>query len=369
MLWSKDRNIRQREKIMIENKNKRLMVRSVSLFLCMVLALSVFFAVYGGASTKVSSKYEGLTLIPGGQAFGVKFNMAGIVVVGFCDVDTKNGKICPASSAGLREGDIITAVDGQTPGDTNGLIAIIDQSKGKSVNITLIRAGQEKNFKISPQYSVSENKYKAGICVRDSGAGIGTVTYIYPETYSFAGLGHGICNADSGKLVQMTRGYITDVTVSGVKRGVCGVPGEIKGVFGTQKTGTLVGNTDCGVYGMFSNCPECVSGAIPICLRSQVRSGKAYIMCTLDDDGIQKYDIEISDIKHDEKGSKCFTVTVKDQRLIDKTGGIVQGMSGSPIIQNGRLVGAVTHVMINNPTVGYGIFVENMLDNMPEVLR
>ena len=354
---------------MIKNKNKHFAASAICLFLCLVFALSMCMGVTAGATSRSQNKYEGLKLIPGGVPFGVKFSMAGLIVVGFCDVDTGNGNICPASKAGLKAGDIITQIDGQSPKDANDFIRIVDESSGRSINVIFTRAGVEKSIRLSPKYSVSECKYMLGLCVRDSGAGIGTVTYIYPETYSFAGLGHGICSSDSGKLIEMTRGIVSDVTVSGVKKGVAGVPGEIKGIIGTSKVGTLVGNTDCGVYGMFSKCPAGVGKPIPVGLRDEVKSGAAYIICTLDGAGACKYNIEIGSVNYSEHGSKCFTVTVKDQKLIDKTGGIVQGMSGSPIIQNGKLIGAVTHVMINDPTVGYGIFIENMLDNMPEVLR
>lgn len=354
---------------MIKNKNKHFGVRSLCLFLCLMFIFGVFMSVTAFASSPTKNKYEGLMLIPGGQTFGVKFNMAGIMIVGFCDVDTDGGNVSPGSSSGLKTGDIITKVDGQSFSDSNDFMSLVDKSSGKNLLLTLRRGVDEKTVTVSPVLSKSEKKYKLGICVRDSGAGIGTVTYIYPKTYSFAGLGHGICSGDDGKLLPMNRGIVTDVNVCGVKRGVAGTPGEIKGIFGNQKTGTLVGNTQCGVYGMFAYCPKDVSSPIPVGTRGQVKSGKAYIMCTLDESGVGKYNIEISSVKYDERGSKCFTVKIKDQALIDKTGGIVQGMSGSPIIQDGKLIGAVTHVMINDPTVGYGIFIENMLDNMPELLR
>ncbi len=352
---------------MIKNKNKHLTVRLLCLFLCLIFVFGMCMSLSVGAAS--NNKYEGLRLIPGGQTFGVKFNMSGIMVVGFCDVDTKEGNVSPAVRAGLKAGDIITKIDGEVPRDTNHFISIVDKSSGSDVCLTLDRAGSERTVTMSPKLSVSENKYKLGLCVRDSGAGIGTVTYIYPETYSFGGLGHGICSGETGKLIPMSRGVVVDVNVCGIKKGVSGAPGEIKGLFGSEKTGTLVGNTACGVYGMFASRPKNVGEAIPVGTRSSVKPGKAYIMCTLDGEGVGKYNIEINSVKYDERGSKCFTVTVKDQRLIEKTGGIVQGMSGSPIIQDGKLVGAVTHVMINDPTVGYGIFIENMLDNMPELLR
>lgn len=331
--------------IMVQIKWKQRAQRYICLLLCLALCVAGG-AVFASAASKEQSKYAGLKLIPGGMAFGVRFDMAGVLVVGFCDVDTKSGNVCPASQAGLREGDVIKSVDGKQMQGAGALIDAVGQSEGNEVSVTFNRSGVEKTVKICPKYSVSESKYKVGVCVRDSGAGIGTVTYIYPSTYAFAGLGHGICSSD-GRLVQMTRGAVCDVNVSGVKKGVAGTPGEIKGIFGTQKLGTLIGNTCCGVYGMFSECPSGASEAIEIGTRSEVKNGSAYIMCTLDSDGIGKYGVEISSIKHDEHGSKCFIVTVNDGKLIEKTGGIVQGMSGSPIIQNGKLIGAVTHVCVN----------------------
>lgn len=353
---------------MIRIKNKCHLLRFICLTLCLLTIISAFMGTTVSA-TKQNGKYANLKLIPGGQTFGVKFNLVGVLVVGFSDVDTKSGNICPGTLAGLKTGDIIKSADGTELKDASQFIQTVSETNGRSISLTYSRSGVEKTVKISPKYSVSENKYKVGINVRDSGAGIGTVTYIFPDTYTFGGLGHGICSSDSGRLVQMTRGSVCGVTVSGVKKGVCGEPGEIRGIFGTEKTGSLVCNTDCGVFGIFSKLPDNSQEPISVGTRNEVKNGSAYIMSTLDTNGVQKYNIEISSVKHDEKGSKCFIITVKDPKLTEKTGGIVQGMSGSPIIQDGKLIGAVTHVMINDPTVGYGIFIENMLDNMPDKLK
>lgn len=347
---------------MIQIKNKRKVLRYLGLLLCLMLILSVCLGV--GASAAPPNKYDGMRLIPGGMTFGVRFALAGVVVVGFCDVDTKDGQLCPATDAGLRAGDMITTVNGVQIKDAEQLAMLLDGSSGRSMEVAFTRSGEELTVKLSPKLSLSEKKYRAGLCVRDSGAGIGTVTYILPDTLEFAGLGHGICSADSGRLMPMTRGVVSSVTVSGIKKGVSGVPGEIKGVFGQKKLGTLIQNTDCGVFGVLLSRPEGVSKPIPVGLRGDLCEGEATLLCTLDGTGVCQYKIQISNIKREETGPKCFTVTVKDKSLIEKTGGIVQGMSGSPIIQNGKLVGAVTHVMINDPTVGYGIFIENMLDTM-----
>ena len=196
------------------------------------------------------------------------------------------------------------------------------------------------------------------------------MTFICPETFSFGGLGHGICDASSGEIVAMTRGSVVDVTISGVVKGAAGAPGEVKGYFSSGKTGTLISNTDCGVFGMFAEGPRnAVCEPLPVGLRGEVKEGAAYIYCTLDTNKIEKYEIQISAIDRNATGNKCFTVKVTDKALLEKTGGIIQGMSGSPIIQNGKIVGAVTHVLINDPSTGYGIFIENMLSAAQMTMR
>lgn len=311
-----------------------------------------------------------LRLSVGGMAFGVKFHTDGVMVVGFCDIETQNGKVNPAYAAGVRLRDVITAVNGVALSGSAQLTQLIEASGGSPVVLTCRRDGRELSFTLSPVFCPAEDRYKTGVWVRDSGAGIGTVTFIIPETGAFAGLGHGICDGDTGELIPMQRGYVTGVTVSGLTRGVAGNPGELKGYFSSGKCGTLVGNTENGVYGIFSQVPDqSPETELPIATRSEVKAGAAYIWCTLDTNHPCRYSVELSQIDRTSHTNKCFTVTVTDPALLERTGGIIQGMSGSPIVQDGKIVGAVTHVLINDPTRGYGIFVENMLDSMPELLR
>jgi len=285
----------------------------------------------------------------------------GVLIVGFCDITSNGKRVNPSADAGLKTGDRLVSVNGQPLTSAEELTAAVENSGGKALSIVYRRGEQSYTATLTPAFCTSEGCYKTGIYVKDNGAGIGTVTYIDPDTLSFGGLGHGICE-ESGKPLSIKRGSVVDVTVNGAIKGQKGVPGEIKGSFKTGKTGTLLKNTACGVYGAFASLPDGLpEGPLPLGTRSTLKEGKAYIYCTLDSSGPRRYEIEISSIDKSATEGKCFTVRVTDPALLSQTGGIVQGMSGSPIIQNGKLVGAVTHVLINDPTTGYGIFIENML--------
>ncbi|MBQ9079842.1 MAG: SpoIVB peptidase [Clostridia bacterium] len=328
------------------------------------------YAMASAVAHTSSAESGELKLYPGGMPFGVKFYTEGVLVVGFCDIETEGGKVNPAYAAGIRIKDVITAVGGEPLNDAAELTTKIDKSEGKPVDVTYRRDGEAHTVTLTPVYSQSEGRYKTGVWVRDSGAGIGTVTFIVPSSGAFGGLGHGICDGDTGELTPMRRGNVTSVTISGLTRGIAGDPGEVKGYFNSGKCGTLLGNTENGVYGIFTDLPSTPpEEAMKIATRSEVKEGEAYIWCTLDSNEACRYTVELSAIDRDSDSNKCFTVTITDPVLLEKTGGIIQGMSGSPIIQNGKLVGAVTHVLINDPSRGYGIFIENMLDSMPELLR
>ena len=336
-------------------------MRALAFLVCAAFFLSICSGFAVTASAADMGQYRNLTLIPGGVPFGVKFNTEGVVVLGFCDLEGISKTQNPAYLAGLRPKDVIVAVNGREIDGAEDLTKRIESCDGKALDVTYTRSGEKKTTRLTPAYSKEEGRYKTGVWVKDSGAGIGTVTYVLPVTREFGGLGHGICDSESGELISMESGVITDVKINSVKKGVSGTPGEIKGYFGKNRCGSLCQNTDCGVFGVFTELPDGLGNAMPVGLRDEVKCGDAEILCTLDGGGRQSYRIEISSINRNAEGSKCFIIKVKDKKLIEKTGGIVQGMSGSPIIQNGKLVGAVTHVMINDPTVGYGIFIENML--------
>ena len=318
--------------------------------------------------TVTLSSFKDIRLIPGGMPFGVKFFTDGLMVSGFCDVETERGALCPAKEAGIKPNDVITHVDGAPARTAESLSTAINASCGKEITLTYTRGNESHEVRLTPVKSTDDGKYKTGVMIRDSGAGIGTVSYIEPESKAFAGLGHGICNTETGELLPIRRGVVVDVAISGIEKGLSGVPGEIKGFFKQNKLGSMVKNHECGIFGVFTEAPlNPLSEALPIGLKSDLKDGDATIYCTLDDGVMREYSVQISKIDRNAEGGKCFSVKVTDPALIEKTGGIIQGMSGSPVIQNGKLVGAVTHVLINDPTTGYGIFIENMLNaaNMP----
>ena len=304
-----------------------------------------------------AASIKDIKVYAGGFPFGIKFFTKGVLVVGFDDEGTN-----PAFAAGLRLHDVITHVDGKAIVGTNDFNEKIDKSGGREVYVTYLRAGKEGKVRFCPKYLQSEGKYSCGIWLKDSGAGIGTVTFVVPDSYVFGGLGHGICDGDTGELIEMESGNVVGVTINGVVRGQSGAPGELKGYFNSSGSGALLKNSECGVFGVLGAIPESVkSEPLPIGLKSELREGRATVLCTLDDNVRREYEIEISDINRNATGNKCFSVKITDKDLVAASGGIVQGMSGSPIIQNGKLVGAITHVLINDPSRGYGIFIENML--------
>lgn len=300
------------------------------------------------------SKIEDVKVYAGGVPFGIKFMTRGVSVVGF-EGETAN----PAYKAGLRLYDTIIKINGKEISGNADVTAAV--SGGGEITLTFLRAGKEMKIKLTPEFSETENRYSLGLWLKDSGAGIGTLTYVTKEGV-FGGLGHGICDGDTGELIPIVSGSVLGVTLNGIVKGQKGTPGELKGYFNSSKIGAIYKNAEVGVFGALAEIPEAIKGkTYSIGLKDEIKEGKATVICTLDDNVRREYSIEISNINRNADGNKCFSIKITDERLIGATGGIVQGMSGSPIIQNGKLVGAVTHVLINDPRSGYGIFIENMI--------
>jgi stage IV sporulation protein B len=318
--------------------------------------------------TMTVSVLEDMVLVPGGLAVGVTLRTQGVLVVGMSPVTLESGEqICPVREAGISPGDTIVAVNGSEVTDTESLVTLVSraQSEGAGVELTVLRYGERLLFNVQP-VSDSSGQPKLGLWARDSTNGVGTLTYYDPTTKLFGALGHPITDADTGALLPVRSGHIYAADIVGTKKGERGAPGELKGVFGTDTSplGRLTNNTLYGVFGaMGGNASGLLyPDGLPVAGRSSVKTGKATIISTVDKDGPKEYDCEILQVfRQDSISAKSLVVKITDEELLEKTGGIVQGMSGSPIIQDGYIVGAITHVYVSDPTRGYGIYIEWML--------
>ena len=330
--------------------------------------LMTFSVVSPAAELESRAKVEGISaLIPGGMAFGVKFFTDGAVILGTTGVETAAGVVSPAKDAGLMSGDIITEIGGEDFESAPELSEVISGCGGRPIAIEYTRDGEEFETTVTPARDIESGRYRIGVLVRDSTAGIGTVTYIDPETMDFGGLGHGIYDSETGKLLPLGMGAVVNVEITDVVKSEKNNPGQLKGSFDNVAVGTLWDNCEEGVFGRFIKYVPELQDPIPVAEWGEVQEGKAYIQTTLSGSEVGQYEIEIEEIYKNSGSTKNYLVRVTDKALISKTGGIVQGMSGSPIIQNGKLVGAVTHVLVNDPLRGYGIFIENMLHSAYDV--
>ena len=296
----------------------------------------------------------------GGDPFGVRLFTEGVLVVGVSEKDS------PAARAGIQKHDVIQKANGEDVRTVEQLTRLIENSEGNPLTLTFQHNGECKEAAVTP-IKDGNGKYRIGIWIRDNAAGIGTVTFLDPSTGAFGGLGHGICDTDTGELLPLARGAVMNAEIYQIVRGAEGTPGELRGLLGSEKIGTILKNSDKGVFGILTKTDGC-GDVVEIGSRNSVHAGAAILRCSLGEEGVHDYRVELADVSRENKGTKCFSIHVTDPDLIAKTGGIIQGMSGSPILQDGRLVGAVTHVLIGDPTRGYGIFLENMLSELRDVL-
>jgi len=301
-------------------------------------------------------------VVPSGSLFGIRLYTDGVVIVGTDDVTTKTATVNPAKIAGLQQGDIIKAIDGKKISSNADLSQAVQYSEGKTLEFLVDRNGKTIVIGFSPALSQTDGKYKAGLWVRDSSAGVGTITYVDRENMIFAGLGHAVCDIDTGEIMPLLSGDIVSASVNGAYKGSNGTTGELCGVFENKVLGTLLINGSTGVYGRLNSIDN-TEKEIPVAMRYEIQTGPAQIIATVEGSEPEYYEIKINHIyQNNDSSEKNMTIEVTDPKLIAKTGGIVQGMSGSPIVQNGMLIGAVTHVFVNNPLQGYAIFAENMIN-------
>ena len=344
-------------------KPQRLRLGALALAIAAVFALgNAGIPAEAGAQQPAVAALEQRVLIPGGKAVGIAIETEGVVLVGTSDLGVVAS---PARLAGLKPGDVITEVNGVPVRSAEELTALL--TAGEAAEIRFIRDGEADVLEVVPAEDPRDGAAKLGAWVRSSTAGVGTLSYIDPETGEYAALGHPISDVDTGVLLPVADGGIYESEIVRVNKGERGAPGELVGDFlsDEQQLGSVTRNTNTGIYGVYTAADTgdlLYPGGLPVGTREQTHTGAAQILAEVDNE-IRAYDVEIEHIEHGSgRDMRSIVVHVTDPELLEKTGGIVQGMSGSPIIQDGKIVGAVTHVFVNDPTRGYGIFIENMLE-------
>ena len=322
---------------------------------CLGCLLALPFLSGGAQAACVGEVKE---LVPVGQAVGVKLFADGVLVVDFPE------GVSSAKACGLKEGDMILAWNGTQINSTEHLQQLLAENGDAQATLSVQRGNKTITLTAVPRAG-EDGTYRLGAFVRDSMAGIGTMTFYDPQSGVFGALGHGVTDVDTGKLMPLDQGSTMEASVKAVKRGESGSPGELRGEFDlTRDSGTLYANTDCGIFGVadaenFACLPR---GALPVAEKSEVKTGKATILSNVSGTEVKEYEIKIEKAFATSADTRNLLLRVTDEELLEKTGGIVQGMSGSPILQNGKIVGAVTHVLVDDAAKGYGILIENMLD-------
>ena len=311
-------------------------------------------------------------VVPMGNLIGAKLYTSGVLVVGMSEIQGDDQqKHKPYEGSGIEEGDMIVEMDSKKIANTDELVETVNSSKGKVIQIKYVRNDETITTSIQPIKS-EDNEYKLGLWVRDAAAGVGTLTFYEPSTGKFAALGHGIVDVDTGDIINIANGELVTSNLVAIKKGEKGTPGEIKGSIDSGVTiGNISKNTNFGVFGLVSNKNNLnLNGAkeYEVALRSEIQTGEAEIICELENEKKEQYKIEISKIyTSNNYDNKSMMIKITDERLLQRTGGIIQGMSGSPIIQNGKFVGAITNVLVSDPTTGYAIFGDLMVKQMKSV--
>ncbi|WP_300258704.1 SpoIVB peptidase [Clostridium sp.] len=321
---------------------------------------------YGVALVNSEQEKRDIELCAGGSSVGVRVSTEGVLAVGYSDLTIGNREIAsPAQNGGIQIGDRLISVNGNKIKNSKDLSKKINESKSENVEILIERNGEEitKNINLSKN---QDGDYKIGLWVRDSTAGVGTLTFYDKESGKYGAIGHPITDSETEKILSIKNGDLLNSSIISIKKGVKGNPGELRGIFSSDKMpiGNVTENTQCGIFGKINtkNLKNINNKTYKVGWRDEIQPGPAHIITTIDEEGPKLYDVEIVKLaKQDSISTKSMVIKITDERLLEKTGGVVQGMSGSPIIQNDKIIGAVTHVLVNKPEVGYGIYIEWML--------
>lgn len=345
-------------KNMFFKKNIVISIFCISLLLFMYIFLNYneLVAVYN-LEKDIKNQVEKMDIVLGGEAVGIKLLATGVLVMGIDRDDIE-----------LQVGDIILKVNEKEVETNLELVNLAKVSGGEPLRLEVSRNSSIFSTTITPILDEISGEYKLGLWVKDSSAGVGTISFYDRNSHFFGALGHGVTETKENYILPIKSGGITSTNIYSIKKGMARDPGELKGTITKKIMGEIYGNTDKGIYGKILD--ETLikdKESIEILPKSKIKEGKASIFCTLDDNEVGEYEVVIQKVLLTSTGNKNMIIQVTDKNLLEKTGGIVQGMSGSPIVQDGKLVGAVTHVFLNDPTRGYGVFIENMIEDMSSI--
>jgi stage IV sporulation protein B len=316
------------------------------------------------------AKTSDIMVYPGGKPLGIKINTKGALVIALSDIEVDGNKVqSPAAVAGIAIGDSVIKINNETIKNAEDIATYVNRSKGEKIKVTVDRKGEEMNFIVNPVISKKDENYKIGLWVRDSVAGVGTLTFYHKESGKFGALGHPITDVDTNSIMTVGKGEIVNSNIVSVRKGAKGSPGELRGIFtdSNEILGKINLNTPAGVFGEGNDNLICnnFNKPIKVGFKDEVKIGKAQILTTIDGEEPQLFDIVIEKLlNQNEPDGKSMVIRVVDPICLDKTGGIIQGMSGSPIIQDNKIVGAVTHVLVNKPDTGYGIYMDWMINEI-----
>lgn len=344
---------------------KKKFLPSILLILCLSLYINLLGIQNYNYFQTVNAKTNRY-VNPIGRTIGLKLYTDGVLVVGMSEVDGLDGnKHIPYKNSGIKEGDMIREINGQEIKNTESLINIVNNTEGKDVSIKYQRNGEIIYTQMTP-IKTAEDTYMLGLWVRDAAAGIGTLTYYEEASGKFAALGHGIADVDTDNLLNISNGELVTTQIVSIVKGLKGRVGEIRGIIeGGQKIGEIDKNTEIGVYGTVTNL-EFINSIklkeVQVANRNEIKTGDAKIICQVENGKVEEFNIKIKRIYKSSKNNKSMLIEITDENLINKTGGIIPGMSGTPIIQNDKFIGAITNVLLNSPTQGYAIFADMMMD-------